>query len=135
QPKTNDIPTPATQPSPEGGDFSPSPNPEPVNLACTDTQPAPAAEAGDPKAELAALSQTGNTNRLSPSDEDKATRLMRNCLLEGGDGISAALDAMPQLPWILGVRAIENAWKDLSAEARATVLDGLAKMDTDNGYR
>ena len=129
---------------------SPSPKPEPVNLAPTETpaappaeQPAPAAtEAatpaqppGDPKAELAALSQNGNTNRLSPADEDKATRLMHTCLLEGGDGIAASLAAMPQLPWILGVRAIENAWKDLPAEARAEVLDGLAKMDTDNGYR
>ena len=139
-----DIPTP----TPEAPASSSSPNPEPVNLALTDTpphlglpehgagEPAASAEpAGDPKAELAALSQTGNTNRLSPADEDRATRLMHNCLLEGGDGIPAALDAMPQLPWILGVRAIENAWKDLPAEARATVLDGLAKMDTDNGYR
>jgi hypothetical protein len=127
---------------------APSPIPEPVNLALTETPPAPAAEAteqpaaaspeqpaGDPKAELAALSQNGNTNRLSPTDEERATRLMLTCLLEDGNGISAALAAMPQIPWILGVRAIENAWKDLSAEARATVLDGLAKMDTDNGYR
>jgi hypothetical protein len=144
-----DIPTPTPAPSPEVQGSTTSPNPEPVNLALTETlatpaeQPAPAASEaaapeqppGDPKAELAALSQNGNTNRLSPADEDRATRLMHNCLLEGGDGISAALAAMPQLPWILGVRAIENAWKDLSAEARATVLDGLAKMDTDNGYR
>ena len=141
-----DTPTP----TPDASGHTPSPNPEPVNLALNETPPAPAADnpapaasdaaapeqpAGDPKTELAALSQTGNTNRLSPADEDKATRLMHNCLLEGGDGIPAALGAMPQLPWILGVRAIENAWKDLPAEARATVLDGLAKMDTDNGYR
>ena len=133
-----DIPTPPL----------PSTPPEPVNLALTDTPPAlglpehpagdpaaPEQPPGDPKAELAALSQTGNTNRLSPSDEDKATRLMRNCLLEGGDGIPAALGAMPLLPWILGVRAIENAWPELPAESRAVVLDGLTKMDTDNGYR
>ena len=141
-----DTPTPM----PDASGHTPSPNPEPVNLALTETPPAPAADdpapaaaeaaapeqpAGDPKTELAALSQTGNTNRLSPADEDKATRLMHNCLLEGGDGIASALDAMPLLPWILGVRAIENAWKDLPAEARTTVLDGLAKMDTDNGYR
>ncbi len=145
-----DTPTPAPAPSYDEAVSSASPDPVPVNLALTETPPAPAADnpapaatdaiapeqpVGDPKTELAALSQTGNTNRLSPSDEDKATRLMHNCLLEGGDGIPAALDAMPQLPWILGVRAIENAWKDLPAEARTTVLDGLAKMDTDNGYR
>ncbi|MEO6788497.1 MAG: hypothetical protein ABI318_20435, partial [Chthoniobacteraceae bacterium] len=111
-----------------------------MNLALTETSPAlpagqPAPESGDAKAELAALAQTGNTNRLSPADEDRATRLMRNCLLESGDGISAALAAMPQLPWILGVRAIENAWQELPADSRAAVLDGLTKMDTDNGYR
>ncbi len=143
-----DLPTPPPPSTPEASAPQPSPVPEPANLALTDNPPAlglpehgtgdpaaPEQPPGDPKAELAALSQTGNTNRLSPGDEDKATRLMHNCLLEGGDGIAAALAAMPQLPWILGVRAIENAWKDLPAEARATVLDGLAKMDTDNGYR
>lgn len=142
-----DLPTPTPESSPEASGSTDSPNPEPVNLAHADTPPplmerpapapgdAPAQDSGDPKTDLAALSQNGNTNRLSPADEDKATRLMHTCLLEGGDGISAALAAMPLLPWILGVRAIENAWKDLPAEARATVLDGLAKMDTDNGYR
>ena len=132
-----DTPTPTPQPPSEAHGSTASPNPEPVNLALTETPAAPPAEqtSGDPKADLAALSQNGNTNRLSPADEDKATRLMRVCLLEGGDGISAALAAMPLLPWILGVRAIESAWQELPAEARATVLDGLTTMDTDNGYR
>ena len=138
-----DIPTPTPESSPEAHDSAASPNPEPVNLALTETppapapveQPAPVQDSGDPKADLAALAQNGNTNRLSPADEDRATRLMHACLLEGGEGIAAALAAMPQLPWILGVRAIESAWKDLAPEARATVLDGLAQMDTDNGYR
>lgn len=132
-----------------------SPSSEPVNLALSDinaaaaAQPAPtptetvpaasspdATQSGsDPRTALAALAQNGNTNRLSPADEDKATKYMHGCLLEGGDGISAALAAMPQLPWILGVRAIENAWKDLPPESRTAVFDGLAKMDTDNGYR
>jgi len=143
-----DNPAPPPEPSPEAQSFPPSPNPEPVNLALAEAplppegQPAPPAgdaaapaPAGDPKAELAALSQNGNTNRLSPADEDKATRLMHACLLEGGDGIPAALAAMPLLPWILGVRAIENAWRDLSPEGRTAVLGGLTNMDTDNGFR
>ena len=136
-----DTSAPSPESSPEAHGSTASPNPEPVNLAPTETppapaeQPAPVQDSGDPKADLAALAQNGNTNRLSPADEDRATRLMHACLIEGGDGTSAALAAMPQLPWILGVRAIENAWKDLAPEARATVLDGLAKMDTDNGYR
>jgi len=132
-----DSPTPTPQPSPEQPGSSSSPNPEPANLASNETRPAQpaAAESGDSKADLATLAQTGNTNRLSPADEDRATRLMRICLLEDAGGISAALAAMPLVPWILGVRAIESAWKDLSADARAAVLDGLTKMDTDNGYR
>jgi len=103
--------------------------------AATPAEPPPPQPAGDAKAELAAITQTGNTNRLSPSDEDKATRLMRDCLLEGGTGIPAAIEAMPQLPWILGVRAIENAWPNLPAASRAEILDGLTKMESDNGYR
>jgi hypothetical protein len=138
-----DTPTPTPESSPEAQGSTASPNPEPVNLALTDTPPAlaigdsaPAEQpSGDPKADLATLAQNGNTNRLSPADEDKATRLMRDCLLEGGDGTAAALAAMPLLPWILGVRAIEAAWQQITPEARAAVLDGLAKMDTDNGYR
>ena len=135
-----DTPTPTPQPSPEQPGSSSSPNPEPVNIASTETPPAlpteqRAPESGDPKADLTALAQTGNTNRLSPADEDKATRLMRNCLLEGTDGLAAALAAMPLLPWILGVRAIESAWQELLADSRAAVLDGLTNMDTDNGYR
>ena len=138
-----DTPTPTPEPSPETQGSTASPNPEPVNLALADTPPAlaigdtaaAAQPSGDPKADLATLAQNGNTNRLSPADEDKATRLMRDCLLEGGDGPAAALAAMPLLPWILGVRAIESAWQQLAPEARAAVLDGLAKMDTDNGYR
>jgi hypothetical protein len=144
-----DTPTPTPESSSEAQGSTVSPNPEPVNLALTETppasptpaappagDPAPAAQpSGDPKADLATLAQNGNTNRLSPADEDKATRLMRDCLLEGGEGPAAALAAMPLLPWILGVRAIESAWQQLAPEARAAVLDGLAKMDTDNGYR
>ena len=60
---------------------------------------------------------------------------MKTCLLEGGDGVIAALDAMPQLPWILGVRAIETAWAQLPAESRAQILAAIGKMETDNGYR
>lgn len=136
-----DIPTPTPESSPEAPGSTASPNPEPVSPTLSETPPAPVEppapvqDSGDPKADLAALAQNGNTNRLSPADEDRATRLMHACLIESGDGIAAALAAMPLLPWILGVRAIESAWKDLAPEARATVLDGLAKMDTDNGYR
>ncbi len=138
-----DTPTPTPESSPEAHGSTASPNPEPVNLALTETPPAPVAAdavaaaqpSGDPKADLAALAQNGNTNRLSPADEDRATRLMRECLLEGADGTAAALAAMPLLPWILGVRAIEGAWQQLAPDARAAVLGGLATMDTDNGYR
>ena len=129
-----------------------SPQNEPVNLALSETAttpppapaPAPAAPvdggtppapAGDAKAELAAITETGNTNRLSPGDEDRATRLMRDCLLEGGAGIPAALSAMPRLPWILGVRAIENAWPQLPGPAREEILEGLKAMDSDNAFR
>ena len=145
----NDPKTPPFQSAPaESGSHS-SPPKEPVNLALSEMQPNPTeatpAESsdsapppqspGDARAELATITQTGNTNRLSPGDEDRATRLMRDCLLEGGTGTPAALEAMPLLPWILGVRAIENAWPNLPAASRTEILDGLTKMETENGYR
>ncbi len=133
-------PEPAAAPAtPPPADITRSSTPAPAAETAPSPSDAPPADAaqpvGDPRAALAALAQGGNTNRLSPADEDRATKLMHTCLVEGGEGISTALAAMPQLPWILGVRAIENAWKDLPPESRATVLDGLAKMDTDNGFR
>jgi hypothetical protein len=97
--------------------------------------PAPAAEPGDLKSQLRTVAETGNQSRLSPSEEDKATRLMRECILEGSEGVVAALEAMPRLPWILGVRAVESAWPTLAEGPRAQVLEGLAAMQTDNGFR
>jgi len=114
---------------------APAVTPAETPTAAADESAPPPQPAADAKVELAAITQTGNTNRLSPGDEDKATRLMRDCLLEGGTGTAAALEAMPQLPWILGVRAIENAWPTLPAESRTEILEGLTKMETDNAYR
>ena len=123
-------PTPESIPAPEAAQATEIATPPPIAETVAAEQPP-----GDPRAELAAISQTGNQNRLSPSEEDKATRLMKMCLLEGGDGVTAALDAMPQLPWILGVRAIETAWAQLPPESRAQILAAIGKMETDNGYR
>jgi hypothetical protein len=148
---------PAPRPPNGKPDSDPSARAEPVNLAAAEiaaqeeAAPAPAGspappepplpdagrpqEAGDPIAQLAAIAKSGNQTRLSPSDEDRATRLMRDAIRLGPAGVTASLDAMPQLPWILGVRAIETTWPELGGDARAQILEGLAKMETDSGFR
>jgi hypothetical protein len=90
---------------------------------------------GEARAQLAAITQTGNQTRLSPADEDRATRVMRDSIFLGPEGVAASLDAMPRLPWILGVRAIETAWPELGEEGHAQILEGLSKSSTESGFR
>jgi len=129
----NDIPAPTPQPTPEEHGSSSSPNPEPANPAQAETPDAQ--PAGDEKAELAALAQTGNTNRLSPADEDRATRLIRN--LPARRRRRTRRRARRDAATAVDPRRSRHrkCVQELSADARAAVLDGLTKMDTDNGYR
>jgi hypothetical protein len=153
----DDTNPPAPKPDSEGPGTNPSTRPEPVNVAfvkmTSENTPDPSTistaadtgapssapvlpqETGDPQIQLAAMAREGNQTRLAPADEDRATRLMKDCILQGSAGIASALEAMPQLPWILAVRAIETAWPDLPAESRAQVIEGLGKIDTEAGYR
>jgi hypothetical protein len=84
-------------------------------------------------AELSELADAAMKGRLSPSDEDRATAHMGACIA-GGEA-SAALAAMPKLPWILGVRAIEQSWPRIGEEARGQLLAGLAELGGDHAIR
>lgn len=116
----------------EGSGEIKSKHPEPVNLAVIEAEKrgidlAPPATELAPADDLAALAQAATKGRLSPGEEERATANMRSCIEQGGEGIHAAFAAMGRLPWILGVRAIEQAWPSLSAEARAAILARLAE--------
>lgn len=90
---------------------------------------------GDSKLELARLAEAASMARLSPADEEKLTSLAKENLLGGRAGVTAAIDALPKMPWILGVRAVEAAWPDLTSGFRTQLLSGLAKMETDASRR
>ena len=42
---------------------------------------------------------------------------------------------LPRLPWIVGVRAVEQVWPELTAGFRTQLLSGLAKDETDAARR
>lgn len=134
---------PAPEPTPApAAEAEPEPAPEEPSAEEPRSERAPANEpaaTGDtetsavPTEALAQLAETASRKRLSPSDEDKATALLRGCL--GSGETAAALAAMPKLPWILGVRAIEQAWPQLSPEAKTQLLDQLAALQGEHAIR
>lgn len=97
------------------------------------TAPAGTNEAPGTAADLTVLAEASLKSRLSNADEDRATRIMRELILAGDAG--PALDAMTKLPWILGVRAAEQAWPTLSDAAHAQLIEGLVKLEGDNAAR
>jgi hypothetical protein len=113
---------------------APVEQPAPVEAAVVEEEAKPENQEPQPPSEgpeersLAELAEASTKGRLSNAAEDRATMLMKDNLLTGGEDFLAALDAMPKLPWILAVRAIEQAWPLLVPEARPFLLDGLAKM-------
>ena len=113
-----------------------APTPEPLadgTAQTTEATSAAPAEAVGTAADLAAFADASLKARLSNADEDRATRIMRELILAGDAG--PALDAMTKLPWILGVRAAEQAWATLSDTAHSQLLDGLVKLEGDNAAR
>jgi hypothetical protein len=152
--KAAEPPAPTVPPA-EPAPSAPAPTPvaaAPVPAEAAPEEPAPEAPAGEdvpasseaaapgetevsevPAEALAQLADTASRKRLSPSDEDKATALLRGCLTTGET--AAALAAMPKLPWILGVRAIEQAWPQLSPEGKTQLLEQLATLQSEHAIR
>ncbi len=89
--------------------------------------------AGSPSETLSRLADAATRGRLSPGDEDRATRLMRD-FIKGGES-APALEAMTKLPWILGVRAAEQSWPGLDEAGRAALLEGIVALPGDNAAR
>jgi hypothetical protein len=49
--------------------------------------------------------------------------------------VARAIEALPKVPWIVGVRAVEAVWPDLTAGFRTQLLAGLAKDESDPSRR
>lgn len=121
-----------------------TPAPEPP-LVGESTEPAEAAEAsaaaegpaGEPAAadELTQLAEASQKARLSPAEEERMATLLKEALQGGRAGVARAIEALPKVPWIVGVRAVEAVWPDLTAGFRTQLLAGLAKDESDPSRR
>ena len=132
---------PEDQPSPETPPAtSPAPEAEPpADPPAGDDAPAEAiAAAADGAAladELTQLAEASQRARLPLADEERMTALLKEALLAGRAGVARAVDALPKVPWIVGVRAIEQVWPELTAGFRTQLLAGLGKDETDAARR
>jgi hypothetical protein len=78
--------------------------------------------------ELATRAQFG---RLPAADEERAIALLKDALLTGKKGVSKAVETLPRLPWIVGVRAVEAAWGTMKPTAKTQLAKGLAEDESD----
>jgi hypothetical protein len=85
--------------------------------------------------ELGQLAEASQKARLSPSDEERMATLLKEALLGGRAGVARAIEALPKVPWIVGVRAVEAVWPELTAGFRTQLLSGLTKEETDASRR
>ena len=101
------------------------------------TEPAAVTGPGEPGAldELGQLAEASQKVRLSPGDEERMGTLLKEALLGGRAGVARAIEALPKVPWIVGVRAVEAVWPELTAGFRTQLLAGLAKEETDASRR
>ena len=132
---------PEDQPSTEPPlETPPAPVPESADALPGDADAPEAAPEHEPTAaappdELTQLAEASQRARLAPAQEERMTELLKDALLSGRAGVTRAVDALPKVPWIVGVRAIEQVWPELSAGFRTQLLAGLGKDETDAARR
>jgi hypothetical protein len=144
-----DEPTPAIPPAPpvenilieppaeapvEAAQTADFPEPTPAKTADTAPEETPA-DATDAPDELTQLAEASQKARLSQADEDRMATLLKEALLGGRGGVARAIVVLPKVPWIVGVRAVEAVWPELTAGFRTQLLAGLAKEETDAARR
>ena len=85
--------------------------------------------------ELADLAATAEGGRLNAAQEERGTELLKQALQSGRAGVAVAVATLPRLPWLVGIRAVETVWPELTAGFRTQLLAGLAKDETDAARR
>ncbi|MCX6976846.1 MAG: hypothetical protein NTX04_02675 [Verrucomicrobia bacterium] len=88
-----------------------------------------------PLDEIGQLAEASARARLVPAEEERLTILLKEAILGGRSGVSRAVEMLPKVPWIVGVRAIEQVWVDLTSGFRTQLLSGLGKEDSDAARR
>lgn len=87
------------------------------------------------KDSLTELAQRALLARLPMADEERATALLKDALLAGKAGLGTAIETLPKLPWIVGVRAVEGAWPKMKATAKTQLVKGLTEDESDAARR
>lgn len=104
--------------------------------ALSDTSlPPPADGSGAGSDELNQLAEAAVKARLPQEDEERLTSLLKSAVLGGRSGVNRAIEVLPRVPWIVGVRAVEQAWPELTTGFRTQLFAGLAKDDSDAARR
>jgi hypothetical protein len=107
---------------------------EPVAAEPADAVDSVAPEGGVPD-ELTQLAEASQRARLAPAEEERMGQLLKDALQGGRAGVARAVEALPKVPWIVGVRAVEAVWPDLTAGFRTQLVSGLAKDESDASRR
>ena len=142
-----DAPTARTA-SPRRSAFRCSPTPEPRRRAKPKMKPRTPeiAEAGR-RPRRSAATNAGDADRsprrlrlraiaaFATADEERAHATAKEALLGGRDGVARAVEMLPKLPWIVGVKAVAPAWPEMKPAFRKRLLAGLARMDTEAARR
>lgn len=152
-PTANSIPASQHEPAPAESDLPPvvpeadevseAPLVEPAAESAaepgTETPEDPAdSEAPAEPFDLVQLEDLANrcqAARLSVADEERMCGLLRAALLAGKEPLSQATPVFAKIPWIVGVRAVENSWAAMKASARSQLLRALAEDESEASRR
>lgn len=128
------VEAPAAEVFPPGEIAAPTDTAEPAEVEAEGDAEAPPGEPGQAD-ELTQLAEASQRARLSPADEERMATLLKEALLGGRGGVARAIEALPRVPWIVGVRAVEAVWPELTAGFRTQLLAGLGKDESDASRR
>jgi hypothetical protein len=85
--------------------------------------------------QLEDLANRSQAARLSVADEERMCGLLRAALLAGKEPLAQATPVFAKIPWIVGVRAVENAWAAMKSSARSQLLRSLAEDESEASRR
>ena len=124
------------EPTPPATPETPA-NAEPETVPETPVESEGTADADAPAVtdELGQLAEAASRARLSATDEERLVTVLKEALLGGRAGVARAVEILPMLPWIVGVRGVEQVWPELTGGFRTQLLSGLAKEETDAARR
>jgi len=84
---------------------------------------------------LKALAEASRAQRLPASEEERAAGMLKTLLTGGRAGITAAIEPLVALPWIVSVHAASDVWPSLSAPMRRHLLTSLGKEESEPARR